>query len=74
MKEFQLSEEDLAELLAACKPTPVMFLSGGTPMYGTPQENANRAWAKLGIKYGFKPMTVQPVPGKGNAFFRAVAV
>jgi aromatic ring-opening dioxygenase catalytic subunit (LigB family) len=30
-----------------------MFLSGGTPMFGTPQENANRAWQRLGEKVGF---------------------
>jgi len=42
-KEFEMTDEDLAKLLDASKPTPVMFLSDGTPMCATPQENANRA-------------------------------
>ena len=70
-KEFEMSDEDLAALLDASKPTPAMFLSGGEPMCGTPQENANRAWGRLAEKMGFKQMTVQPVSGKGQKFFTA---
>lgn len=69
--EFEMTEQDLKELLEACKPTPVMFLTGGTPMYDTPQENANRAWAALGKKMGFNSDTVEPA-GKGQRFFTAV--
>jgi hypothetical protein len=68
-----MSETELADILAACKPTPVMFLTGGKPMYDSPQENANRAWKQLGDKLGFDAMTVQPVDGKGNRFFTAEA-
>ena len=39
-------------------------------MFGSPQENANRAWAKLGKKMGFDSMTV--MPGKEPRFFTAV--
>lgn len=74
MTEFEMSEEQLTTLLDACKPTPRMYLEGGEPMCGTPQENANRAWAALGEELGFKPMTVNPVAGKGQRFFTAVAV
>jgi hypothetical protein len=70
--EYEMSEDDLKEILDACKPTPVMFLSGGTPMGSSPEENANRAWAALGKKLGFEPVTVKPVAGKGQRFFTAV--
>lgn len=68
---FEMSEDDLRELLDACKPTPVMFLSGGTPMGPSQQENANAAWARLGKKMGFDAMTVVPIAGKGDRFFTA---
>jgi len=71
IKEFEMSEEDLTNLLDRCKPTPVMFLTGGVPMSATPQENANSAWYELGQKLGFKYMTVKPVSGKGQRFFTA---
>jgi hypothetical protein len=58
-KEYTLTKEQLATLLEACKPTPVMSLSGGRPMYNSPQENANRAWQKLGQEMGFASMTVK---------------
>ncbi len=68
---FEMSDEDLTKLMDACKPTPVMYLSGGKPMHNSPQENANNAWKLLGDKLGFKSMTVQPVAGKGEKFFTA---
>lgn len=70
-KEYEMTEEQLAALMDACKPTPAMFLSGGQPMCGTPQENANRAWQSLGADMGFDHMTVEPVSGKGQRFFTA---
>lgn len=68
--EYEMTEEDLAAILDACKPTPVMMIGGftGSP----PQENANRAWAVLGTKMGFDPMTVQPISGRGQRFFTAI--
>lgn len=71
MTEYEMSDGDLQMILDACKPVPAMFLSGGTPMFGTPQENANRAWGRLAQKMGFKAATVQPIPGKGPKFFTA---
>lgn len=70
-KEFEMTEEQLAKLLDACKPTPAMFLSGGIPMTNTPQENANIAWKALGQEMGFDHMTVKPIAGKGQRFFTA---
>lgn len=68
--EYEMSEEDLQELLAACKPTPCMMIGGVSP--ASPQENANRAWARLGEKLGFDAMSVRPTPGKGMRFFTAI--
>lgn len=70
-QEFEMTDEQLEKLLDACKPTPVMFLSGGMPMSPSPQENANRAWQALGQELGFKWDTVKPVPGKPQQFFTA---
>lgn len=69
--EYEMTQADLDAILAACRPTPVMFLSGGTPMGGSPQENANAAWRALGEHMGFDYMTVRP-SSKGDRFFTAV--
>jgi UDP-N-acetylglucosamine enolpyruvyl transferase len=69
---YEMTQAQLDAILDACKPTPVMFLSGGTPMGGSPQENANAAWERLGKEMGFDHMTVQPIAGQGNRFFTAV--
>ena len=69
---FEMTQEQLDEIMNACKPTPVMYLSGGKPMFNSQQENANYAWEKLGKELGFKHMTVRP-NGKGDRFFSADA-
>lgn len=71
-KEFELTENQLKELMEACKPVPYMIIGGVMP--SSPQENANRAWGNLGSEMGFKGMTVQPVQGKGVAYFTAEEV
>ena len=70
--EFEMSEDDLASLMDASKPTPLMYLTGGKPMFKTPQANANTAWMNLGARMGFDHMTVSPVSGKGQLFFTAI--
>ena len=70
-KEFQITDEQLSELKKASQPTPVMYLSGGVPMFDSPQENANRAWKKLGAELGFDYLTVRPIAGKSQHFFTA---
>lgn len=70
-REYEMSEDDLAELLDASKPTPAMWGSNGVPFFGTQQENANRAWCALGERMGFDYTTVQPAAGKGQRFFTA---
>lgn len=72
-QEFEITKKQLNELLDACKPTPVMYLSGGTPMFNSPQENANYAWKKLAKELGFKWDSVRPISGKGQRFFTAEA-
>ena len=70
--EYEMTQEQCDAILAACRPTPVMFVSGGAPIGGSQQENANAAWADLGRQMGFDHMTVRPVSGKGMRFFTAV--
>ena len=70
--EYEMTQADLDTILDACRPTPAMFLSGGVPLGGSPQDNANAAWSALGAKMGFDAMTVRPIQGKGNRFFSAV--
>ena len=69
--EYEMSEDDLKELMEACKPTPCIMVGGYSPP--TPQENANRVWAALGKKMGFDSTTVQPMDGKGTRHFTAVS-
>jgi hypothetical protein len=65
-----MSQADLDEILKACRSVPVMMVGGYAP--SSLQENANRAWARLGEKMGFDSETVRPIDGKGNRFFTAV--
>jgi hypothetical protein len=67
---YEMTEEDLKVMYDACKPTTCIMVGGYAG--STPQENANRAWAKLGKKMGFESETVQPIQGKGSRFFSAV--
>lgn len=70
-KEYGLTEEQYLKLLAASKPTPVMFLPGGKSMFPSTQENANAAWCELGEELGFDGMTVRPLSGKSGKSFTA---
>lgn len=69
-KLYEMSEEDLQVILQACQPTPIMYLSGGQPMFRSPQENANDSWKALGRKMSFVWDTAEP-SGKGQRFFLA---
>lgn len=68
---FEMAQADLETLLEAMKPVPLIMLQCGTPR--SAQENANAAWARLGEKMGFNPLTVRP-NGKGDRFFSATAI
>lgn len=55
---FEMTQADLEKLLSAMKPIPAIALNCGP--IGSVQERANSAWAELGSRMGFAPMTVQP--------------
>lgn len=68
MKDFEMTEEELKEIMDASAPVPLIAINLGMP--SSPQENANMAWERLGEKLGFKHMTVSP-NGKGKRCFSA---
>lgn len=68
-RDYEMTEQDLARLLDACKPVPYLVAGGMGPT--SPQENANRAWADLGRRMGFDWRTVQPAACKGDRHFTA---
>jgi hypothetical protein len=70
-KDFEMTQADLDALMSAMKPVPYMIIGGMAPR--SQQENANAAWASLGAKMGFDPMTARP-NGRGDRFFSAVPV
>lgn len=71
MADFEMTHDQLDEIMDACKPVPLIALNCGTP--SSPQENANRAWERLGKELGFDHMTVKP-NGKGDRFFTAESI
>ena len=64
MKAYTMTKEQYQQILDASKPTPVMFLTGGQPMFDTPYENAMRAWRNLGKELGFDYESVQSTSNK----------
>ena len=72
-KTFKMTEEEVNALKEASKPTPAMWLSGGQPMFDSPQENANRFWKALGEKYGFVWDSAGP-SDEGPEYFTADAI
>ena len=67
--EYEMTEDDLKQILDACRPVPMIMVGNYLP--SSPQENANRAWAALGRKMGFDHMTVRPAQ-RGDRFFTAI--
>lgn len=68
---YEMTPADLDALMASMSPVPMIMLQCGAPP--SRQENANAAWARLGLKMGFDPMTAQPDrAGRGDRFFSAV--
>ncbi len=74
MKNFKLTDEEFAEIVAINKEggDPVMYLSGGTPMGRSLAEKVNFYWEGLGRKRGFDPTTVQA--GSSDKYFSAEEV
>lgn len=72
-RTFELSEKQLQDILEASRAVPLMYLSGGTPMGGSQQENANSAWQRIAKEMGFVWDSVLPMPERGQGFFTAEA-
>lgn len=68
MKDYEMTQGQLDVLIDAMKAVPLIAINCGMP--SSQQENANRAWERLGNEMGFKHMTVRP-NGKGDRFFSA---
>jgi len=66
---YEMTEADLKTLLEAMQPVSAIMLQCGS--VSSVQERANAAWAVLGKKMGFDPMTVQPA-GRDPRFFTAI--
>lgn len=69
-KNYTMTDDQYDNIIAACQPVPMIMLQCGTP--ASPQENANRAWSRLGDELGFEFMTVEP--GATKLEFSAVVV
>jgi len=67
---YEMSEDQLAKLIEACKPVPYIMV-GGLPPTST-QENANNGWSNLGLQMGFDSTTVQPRRGFDTKHFSAI--
>lgn len=70
-REFEMTQAQLDTLLEAMKPVPMIAIHCGRTT--SPQENANRAWERLGAEMGFEHMSVRPT-GRGDRFFTAEVV
>ena len=68
-QEFEMTEEQQKKLLESMQPVPLIMLQCGSPP--SQQENANRAWERLGKEMGFQHMTVTPLVDKSDRFFLA---
>ena len=73
-QDFEMTPEDLRGIIdriAKARSAPLIMLQYGMPQ--SAQEAANSAWAELGKRMGFDPMSVRP-NGKGDRFFSAASV
>jgi hypothetical protein len=68
---FEMSPNQMKELLSYMQPVPMFALNCGTPP--SPQENANAAWASLGKEMGFDSTTVKPY-GSNQLQFTATPI
>jgi len=70
-REYRMSDDTLEELKKIARQrNPVMFLSGGQPLFDDPQELANLVWQKLGDSLHFDWESVRPLD-RGLAWFTA---
>jgi len=57
-KNFTITDEEYAEIIAASQPTPVMMIGGSVG--NSPQENVNAVWKRLAKKYAVAWDTIRP--------------
>lgn len=69
-QQYVMTNTDLRELINTCKPRPLIMLPLGIRATSQ-QEDANAAWARLGKRMGFDPLTALSDP-EGDRFFTAV--
>lgn len=67
--EYEMSEEQYARMIEACKPVPLIMLQCGPAP--SQQERVNAAWTELGKEMGFKPMTATRSFRNSERFFLA---
>lgn len=68
VSEFEMTDEDLAKLIEASQPVPMIMLQCGAPT--NPQVSVNRAWQELGDRMGFDHMTAcASRPGNPRFFY-----
>ena len=67
---YEMTDGQLDALMQACKPVACIALGGVAP--SSPQENANNAWASLGLEMGFDSSTVQPRQEFDTKHFTAI--
>ncbi len=70
-KEYKLNDEQLKEMLEACKPVPVVKIAGQW-LPDTQMDVVNNLWQKFGKKMKFDWKTAQGLPEKGQAYFKAI--
>jgi hypothetical protein len=70
-KTYKLTPVQYERILRASRSVPAMFLSGGQPMFGTPQENANTVWQGIAQEHNCKWDTIERSP-KGEDYFTAI--
>lgn len=60
-KQFRISDEDYEAIMKIARtPAPLMYLSGGTPMFRSKQEQANDVWQAMAKRLGFVWDTAHP--------------
>lgn len=70
MKEYELTQEDVAAIKEASKSVPYLVAGGTEPV--SPYDRAMAVWRQIGERMGFDYNTVAPVRSKGERFIIAV--
>jgi hypothetical protein len=69
-KDFEMTDQQLKDLHAACRPIPYLVVGGVQPM--SFKERIDNLWKVMGDSMGFDYKTAAPAQGKGEKWFSAV--